>query len=260
MKKSLTDVMKSQNDMLVILKRLEEHINNIHLRLDKIESTVIKSPYETNSLLHVMKDEVANNIRLIDKKIVVLSREIKKAEKNVDNASDAIPVRNTTANVNCNICEAVFSRYCDLEVHIESTHREYEGYDCIECGKKFVLKWRLEKHKNIHMNFNAIRQCKYFTNNIPCPYERFGCKFLHNFQTDESGKSFFDKSSIITSDAIAVKTSTPVKSILSKASVENILPCLGNCSDGGGQCTNCFVKEILENSKGEINMNDSCFD
>ena len=110
-----------------------------------------------------------------------------------------------------------------------------------------------KKHRN--KKFKSIRPCKYVLDNISCPFEKFGCKFLHDIRTD---KNLVNNGDIL-SDVNTMKTSTPIKSILSKENVKEILPCLGNCTDYC-QCINCFVKVVLQNFQGEINMNDLCFD
>ena len=68
MEKLMTDVIKNQNEISAVLKRLEDQIKNIHFHLDKIEITINKTLVEANSLIHMMKDELADNIMLIDKK------------------------------------------------------------------------------------------------------------------------------------------------------------------------------------------------
>ena len=45
-------------------------------------------------------------------------------------------------------------------------------------GKPFVLKWRLSKHKETHAS-PTVRNCHYFNNKKPCPFENIGCKFNH---------------------------------------------------------------------------------
>ena len=42
----------------------------------------------------------------------------------------------------------------------------------------FVLNWRLKKHEELH-EINYTRKCHYFNNQKVCPFEEFGCMFLH---------------------------------------------------------------------------------
>lgn len=244
-KKTLADVINNQNSIIVTLKSLEKYIENIHTRLVKMEDS-----NEENSLSK-MKDCVIEYLKLIDKKIEGLNEDINIAENKVKKLSDK-----STA-IKCDSCEATFVRYCDLETHVEENHRDFKGFNCKECGKTFVVKWRLEKHRRIHTKLTTTRQCKYFASNTFCPFERLGCKFLHCVSPD-ANKSILDFGEI--ADNIdTVKTSTPIKSLLSKEKVQSILPCLENCS-ANRQCTNCIVKLVLQNSEGEIDMDDTCFD
>ena len=45
----------------------------------------------------------------------------------------------------------------------------------------------LEKHKGIHTN-KIQKYCHYYNNEKACPYERFGCKFLH----EQSERCYFE--------------------------------------------------------------------
>ena len=66
----------------------------------------------------------------------------------------------------------------DLEIHMKNCHEKQSLFECDQCGKGFVLKWRLRKHLNLHTQTN-VQPCHYFNNNVKCPFEEFGCKFLH---------------------------------------------------------------------------------
>ena len=80
--------------------------------------------------------------------------------------------------IECYICAANFSINSDLEAHMKASHESTEQYECDLCDKKFVLKWRLKKHKEGHANEHK-KFCHYFNNEKSCPYEEIGCKFLH---------------------------------------------------------------------------------
>ena len=72
----------------------------------------------------------------------------------------------------------MFNRFVELEIQMKNCHEKQSLFECDQCGKGFVLKWRLRKHLNIHTQTNA-QPCHYFNNNVKCPFEEFGCKFLH---------------------------------------------------------------------------------
>ena len=244
-KKTLADVINNQNCIIVTLKNLEKHMEYIQNRLVKIEDS-----HEGNSLIKI-KEDVTEYFQLIDKKIEGLNGEIDIAENKIKKRKN---VKSTAKK--CEICEATFVRYCDLESHIEETHGDPGSFNCEECGKTFVVKWRLEKHKGIHTKLTTTKRCKYFDSKTFCPFERLGCKFLH-CDSPDANENIVDISEIA-KNTDTMKTSTPIRSILSKEKVQSILPCLENCT-AQRQCTNCFVKLVLQNSEGEIDMNDSCF-
>ena len=52
-------------------------------------------------------------------------------------------------------------------------------YKCDECGKTFVVEWRLKKHQILHQESASIKYCHYFNNKKDCPYDNIGCMFRH---------------------------------------------------------------------------------
>ena len=79
----------------------------------------------------------------------------------------------------CRLCEETFDENIKLERHISLHHESTEKFDCNECGKSFVLKWRLTKHKENHANLD-VKKCHYFNNSKDCPFEKMGCMFAHS--------------------------------------------------------------------------------
>ena len=51
-------------------------------------------------------------------------------------------------------------------------------FKCGNCDKLFHLQWRLRKHEQLHTQ-RSSKPCKYFTSKRGCPFEKLGCKFLH---------------------------------------------------------------------------------
>ena len=80
--------------------------------------------------------------------------------------------------IKCKLCEQLFSKRCELEVHIQYEHEAAEIFQCEDCDKTFVLKWRLTKHRKNHTS-TEIKKCHYFNNNIACPFDELGCMFAH---------------------------------------------------------------------------------
>ena len=88
----------------------------------------------------------------------------------------------------CRLCSHNFSLSKDLETHIKNQHNSTE-LKCDSCEKVFYMKWRLNKHKEIHTSVN-VRHCHYFNNGKNCPFEDIGCKFLHrDWEVCKFGKS-----------------------------------------------------------------------
>ena len=81
--------------------------------------------------------------------------------------------------IKCKSCDKTFEKNCDLELHFNENHDSAEHLECVKCGKRFVLEWRLKKHQEIHTNQN-IRKCHYFNNQKCCPFEITGCMFVHS--------------------------------------------------------------------------------
>ena len=60
--------------------------------------------------------------------------------------------------VQCNFCNRKFENISRMEKQIKKNHEDYQSYDCDKCGKKFVTKLRLQKHKKMHTNVKS-KQC-----------------------------------------------------------------------------------------------------
>ena len=79
-----------------------------------------------------------------------------------------------------------------MENHMVTVHKIEKKHKCLECGKLFLIEWRLRKHVEVHTE--SIKTCNYFLNKIECPFEELGCKFMHdnpknhNEDDDESPK------------------------------------------------------------------------
>ena len=94
----------------------------------------------------------------------------------------------------CRVCEMEFERFCDLEWHLKAKHKECTQFECDQCQKTFVTEWRLRKHTKIHSN-KITKQCHYFMNNVRCPFDDLGCKFLHVISYNSGLKKVDDSKS-----------------------------------------------------------------
>ena len=79
--------------------------------------------------------------------------------------------------IKCKTCDDIFEKYSDLELHIQIIHESKGKYECDECNRVFVLKWRLNKHKESHNKVS--KKCHYFNNMKICPFDNIGCMFEH---------------------------------------------------------------------------------
>ena len=61
----------------------------------------------------------------------------------------------------CKECDTSFERNCDFEKHIDE-HKLQKEFKCDICGKDFYLKWRLLKHKEMHIVTKKF--CHYYNN------------------------------------------------------------------------------------------------
>ena len=82
--------------------------------------------------------------------------------------------------VKCEFCDDMFGKNSELEAHIKTHHNTEKTFECEQCGKSFVLEWRLRKHQGIHKE-GTIKRCHYFNNQKNCPYEELGCMFEHSY-------------------------------------------------------------------------------
>ena len=75
-----------------------------------------------------------------------------------------------------------------MENHMATVHETLKKHKFFDCGKDFLLEWRLTKHVKVHTE--PIKICKYFINNTECPFKELGCKFLHENSNNgrESGE------------------------------------------------------------------------
>ena len=94
----------------------------------------------------------------------------------------------------CKNCKSSFVKSIDLERHVKTSHLDTTQHECSECGKTFVVEWRLKKHQQIHEENANIRFCHYFNNKKECPYESMGCMFIHRKSMEcKYGRSCFAK-------------------------------------------------------------------
>ena len=191
----VSELMRNQKHILEAIKYLNERIDIIDKTKDD-KSGEVENILESQAMLDQIivknsddillikktKDANAAAIKHLETKIEQIDNEIE--ETNMTRKDKRMRARNTLSfeksftTLKCNICDENFERYSDLENHIKTCHGEHKLFQCNQCEKNFVLKWRLGKHMKLH-NENNIKNCHYFNNMKECPFEILGCKFLH---------------------------------------------------------------------------------
>ena len=200
LKMKVEEIMFNQNHILNAVKYLQERIEDIEKKKsDKADTKnslehqalAVKNADEIKLLIDT-KEENCAIIELLDDRIKVFEEEIKSIKKSIKD-EEAVQVNPKSERslklVECNTCGKTFKRFSDLEHHIKVSHVDHQGFKCDICKKSFILKWRLQKHVVLHNNQN-ITACHFFNNEKICPFEEFGCKFLHIiYQSCKFGKT-----------------------------------------------------------------------
>ena len=194
MEKKVNELMENQTHVLEAIKYLNERIEDIIDKKKKDNCNDVKDILDSQAMIDNIivknsddiliikktKEENTVAIKRLETKIDKLDKEIEMTNKKILDAED-MPKNSYEKTVNlmaCIVCQISFDRHVDLENHIKSSHEKRPVYQCDKCEKSFVLRWRLKKHMNLHTKKN-ISPCHYFSNNKNCPFEEYGCKFLH---------------------------------------------------------------------------------
>ena len=147
--KTVKDMEKEVKELFREVKSLKNEINELKIiynsRIEKLEGKV-------NDATNKGKEKE------VEKRKVTTTKD-KKSQK-------------------CKHCSMKFDQNIELENHLKFKHlEEAQVFECNICDKKFLLKWRLQKHLDVH-EVNT-KYCHYFNNKKECPYIEFGCMFKH---------------------------------------------------------------------------------
>ena len=158
------------------LENLKEQLKEFHIfkmKVEKLEETI-------GNMNKNDKPDLGNKDAVSRNKLEQIFK-CKKCDKSSESARSLKKhvVETHSKEIKCKVCDKKFTKNCDLEVHLNSEHQEAKIYGCDKCEMTFVLKWRLDKHKNIHSSEN-LKFCHYFNNEKVCPYQKFGCMFKHD--------------------------------------------------------------------------------
>ena len=272
------ELMRNQNHILEAIKYLNEKVEEMIDKTKDDKSSEVENILESQAMLDEIivknsddiliikktKDANAVAIKLLETKIDQFEQEIEKAKQTSEGkgmiARDMSNVERSFTSLKCNLCEKSFHRYSDLENHIETNHDRHQVFQCDQCEKNFILKWRLRKHMQLHTE-NNIKNCHYFNNRKKCPFEKLGCKFLHavskicelgqtckrhlcpfRHTTDKSVASKDTEMEDVEDDSMAGNdTTNEYTSFLTSTPQKTQF----NCEDcrNQSQCTDCYVRQ-----------------
>ena len=192
-------------------KKNEERLEKLEKYVQCVEGRVQQSDKENWQYIKELQDnkfKVDSDIKVVDDKLSKIDEEIaritannskckghseSKAEKQLpamfecnkcdskfhakENLMYHINTRHPKA-VMCKMCDIPFKENHEVELHMELVHKRQRQFKCDKCEMENHLKWRLRKHMAMHEEVE-IRKCHYFNNGKVCPFQKVGCKFLH---------------------------------------------------------------------------------
>ena len=178
--KMIKTLFKNQENLAAKLYDFEKRIGVIlNSQLTCNESiTKISADIE---VLSKLKNENVNAIEALNEKIGKIDSELADAKIRVsekETIESSLETCVEASRKKCSFCQTSFEHAFELENHLEETHGEKNKFQCDKCNNTFQLEWRLKKHKRMHIMKN-VKCCKYFITNENCPFEKIGCKFLH---------------------------------------------------------------------------------
>ena len=158
-------------DLMEKLKAIEEQVQEI----DLLKKRIVDLETELNSLKNTGEIKTTSKVTRIQCKKCPECFNSKADMKKHDKRNHG------ALSLKCDSCYLVFSRNCDLELHLETEHKTEKQFKCEKCEMTFVLNWRLKKHLGIHekKKISNRKFCHYFNNDKECPFTTLGCMFRH---------------------------------------------------------------------------------
>ena len=145
--------MKSLYQEILTLKEHVKEIEPLKLKVIQLQETV-------KNLKNNRNNKKDNEETPAEKEKTCVKCEIVFDSKNKLNKHK---IEAHSQQINCQYCDKVFKKNCDLEVHIKSQHETVKDYKCDLCDKSFVLRWRMLKHQESHRDHKR-KKCHYFNN------------------------------------------------------------------------------------------------
>ena len=160
-----------KHELEVKIETMEANIKTKECRIESLENWVNKQDETIKNISNQMREGHAD-FEVLKENVANLEVKIKKTDQEQEQPR---------TEKKCNLCSDTFSLNSDLESHMTRNHQAAKTFKCAKCNKSFHLKWRLEKHQEIHNpeNTEGLKHCHYFNNGKTCPYEEIGCQFLH---------------------------------------------------------------------------------
>ena len=179
---------KSVKELNLDFEALSERVKKLEGLTEKCDVGVEKNKIERiEDILKAYDEKIEKLNRLLEVQPPIdKDNEVQNFRYNVcgENLKSKIDFKkhiqeNHTKVYGCKDCDNSFEKSSDLEMHVKRFHGDTTLFKCEECGKTFVLKWRLKKHENLHVDNANIKHCHYFNNKKECPFSDIGCMFLH---------------------------------------------------------------------------------
>ena len=154
LQRELTTIKEELKDVTEELKDVKEELKEVKEELKDVKNERLRNVNIQNA--PIMEDVSS----IIECTICELSFGFKKSLK--QHAQSTHPRK-----IKCKLCQSTFDKNCNLEEHMKTSYEERENF---ECGKTFVLQWRLREHKENHASENVKKDC---------PFDKIGCMFSH---------------------------------------------------------------------------------
>ena len=129
--------------LTMLVKSLEHKLQELKAECDSKHVTFARKDSAKQKNKDKFKDVIPTNVDEIDTerkschKCEAVFESMKELKQHIESKHPK--------QIKCTSCEFTSSRMIDLEKHIKECHQEDEPFNCDECGKKFVHKWRLNK-------------------------------------------------------------------------------------------------------------------
>ena len=167
------------------IKSVEQKILTDKLRIESLDNWVLQQDAKIQKL---SEKESHLDINKEQKEFKDLQERILSIESDMINArvdrrkNDEYDLKKDDAKkyvfLKCEHCEEKFTKAIEVETHMTELGL-MKKHSCEVCGEGFYLKWRLNKHKQMHSEDHRSHFCHFYNNNIECPFNQVGCMFQH---------------------------------------------------------------------------------